>query len=311
MELRQLRDFVTVAKAGSFAAASRLLNVSQPGLGYQIKQLELDLGTELLVRHSRGIELTPAGATFLTDAERILVAVGEARGKIRDLIRAEQSEIRIGLSPTPQQLLAPSLTALNCEGREMHVAFREGLSVQLVEDVRSGLLDVAICILTQKLFDLRTVPLYREHLHLVGPGLLDAQREIRFADLPQYRLTAGPKDHLPRKILDMEAARQGVFLDIAQELEPGGLRRALVLRGNAYTVASYAMFINEIENSTLGARRIIDPALTLEVQMICSPNLSPALEQALLTHIRATIEAHPGAVEPISDLLAAPANPKD
>ncbi|WP_313806273.1 LysR family transcriptional regulator [Sphingobium sp.] len=299
MELRQLRDFVTVAKAGSFAAASRLLNVSQPGLGYQIKQLELDLGAELLIRHSRGIELTPAGAAFLTDAERILISVGEARARIHNLVRSEKDEIRVGLSPTPQQLLAPSLSALEIDGRPMRVSFRDGLSAQLVEDVRGGLLDVAICILSQKLFDLRTIPLYREHLHLVGPGLNSGQ-EVSFADLGSYTLTAGPKDHLPRQMLDSEAARQGIFLNIAQELEPGGLRRALVLHGNSQTVACCAMFINEIEDGTLGACRIVEPSVTLEVQMVCSPNLSKVHEEALLARIRTTMAAHPRAVEPLA-----------
>jgi LysR family nitrogen assimilation transcriptional regulator len=305
MEIRQIRDFVTVVKAGSFAAASRLLNVSQPGLGYQIKQLELDLGTELLIRHSRGVELTVAGAVFLGDAERILVAIGEARNKVRDAVRGTETNIRLGLSPTPQQLLGPSLSELGMDDARVRVAFRDGLSAKLVEDVRSGLLDVAICILSQKLFDLRTVPLYREHLHLIGPKIAGAGKDIRFADLASFRLTTGPKDHLPRRLLDEEAARQGVALEIAQELEPGGLRRALVLHGNTYTVASCAMFVDEVESGVLAARRIVEPALGLDVQMVCSPALSPVIEAMVLARVRDAIAAHPTAVEPIAPAATA------
>jgi LysR family nitrogen assimilation transcriptional regulator len=304
MELRQIRDFVTVVKAGSFAAASRLLNVSQPGLGYQIKQLELDLGTELLIRHSRGVELTVAGAVFLGDAERILLAIGEARNKVRDAIHAAETNVRIGLSPTPQQLLGPSLSELGTDDPRVRVSFRDGLSAKLIQDVRSGLLDVAICILTQKLFDLRTVPLYREHLHLIGPAIAGEDKEIRLADLAGIRLTTGPKDHLPRRLLDEEAARQGIALEIAQELEPGGLRRALVLHGNTYTVASCAMFVDEVEAGLLAARRIVDPALGLEVQMVCSPALSPAVEAMVLARVREAIAAHPTAAEPIDPAAA-------
>lgn len=303
MELRQIRDFVTVVRAGSFAAASRMLNVSQPGLGYQIKQLEADLGTDLLLRHSRGVELTAAGAVFLVEAERILVAVGEARAKVRDAIRAEQQEIRIGLSPTPQSLLAPGLSALTRDGQPLRVSFREGLSAQLVQDVRSGRLDAAICSPVHRLFDLRTVPLYREFIHLIGP--LGEKGPVRFADLAAYRLATGPKDHLPRQLLDAEAARQGISLDIAQELEPGGLRRTLVLRGNVWTVACLAVFVEEIEQGALSARRIVDPSLAMEVQLVCAPNLQPEVEAILLDRIRATIAEHPAAVETLMTQPAA------
>lgn len=300
MELRQLRDFVAVVKAGSLAGASRILNVSQPGLGYQIKQLELDLGTALLVRHSRGIELTPAGAIFMADAERVLAIIAEAKAKVRDAVRAEMAEIKIGLSPTPQQLLAPALSGLSIGGHAAVLSFREGLSARLIQEVRSGTLDVAICISAEAVPDLRTVPLYREYLHLVGPVEDGAGRDVSFDALGRYRLIAGPRDHLPRRVIDEAAARRRIMLDIAQELEPGGLRSSLVRHGSIHTIASAAMFLDEIEAGALSARRIVDPTLALEVQMICAPGLSPAVETALTDCVAATVAAHPTIVQPVT-----------
>jgi LysR family hca operon transcriptional activator len=81
MELRHLRYFVAVAEAGSLTvAAEQTLHTSQPSLSRQIRDLEDEVGTQLLTRKARGIELTPAGRVFLDHARSVLSQV-EAAGK--------------------------------------------------------------------------------------------------------------------------------------------------------------------------------------------------------------------------------------
>src|SRR5580698_9727039 len=80
MELRHLRYFVAVAEAGSLTlAAEQRLHTSQPSLSRQIRDLESELGAQLLTRRARGIELTPAGRAFLDHARLVLSQV-EAAG---------------------------------------------------------------------------------------------------------------------------------------------------------------------------------------------------------------------------------------
>jgi LysR family hca operon transcriptional activator len=79
MELRHLRYFVAVAEAGSLTvAAEQRLHTSQPSLSRQIRDLEEKVGAQLLTRRARGIELTPAGRTFLDQARAILSQVEAA-----------------------------------------------------------------------------------------------------------------------------------------------------------------------------------------------------------------------------------------
>src|ERR1700746_866518 len=79
MELRHLRYFVAVAEAGSLTvAAERELHTSQPSLSRQIRDLEDEVGAELLTRRARGIELTPAGRAFLDHARVVLSQVEAA-----------------------------------------------------------------------------------------------------------------------------------------------------------------------------------------------------------------------------------------
>src|SRR6201998_1325756 len=81
MELRHLRYFVAVADAGSLTlAAEESLHTSQPSLSRQIRDLEDEVGAQLLTRSARGIELTPAGRAFLEHARLVLAQV-EAAGE--------------------------------------------------------------------------------------------------------------------------------------------------------------------------------------------------------------------------------------
>ena len=79
MELRHVRYFVAVAEAGSLTvAAEQKLHTSQPSLSRQIRDLEDEVGAQLLTRKARGIDLTPAGRAFLDHARVVLAQVEAA-----------------------------------------------------------------------------------------------------------------------------------------------------------------------------------------------------------------------------------------
>jgi LysR family transcriptional regulator, hca operon transcriptional activator len=80
MELRHLRYFVAVADAGSLTvAAEQKLHTSQPSLSRQIRDLEQEVGTQLMKRSAQGIELTPAGKAFLEHARLVLLQADAAK----------------------------------------------------------------------------------------------------------------------------------------------------------------------------------------------------------------------------------------
>jgi DNA-binding transcriptional LysR family regulator len=97
VELRQLRYFVGVAEELHFGRAAERLYISTPTLSQQIKQLEREVGTSLLTRHSRGVELTPAGRVFLARARETIQAAGLALKDTRRAAGLDEPVLRLGL----------------------------------------------------------------------------------------------------------------------------------------------------------------------------------------------------------------------
>src|SRR5437660_6847519 len=83
VELRQLTYFVAVAEELHVGRAAERLYISGPSLSQQISNLERELGTQLLVRDRRHVDLTPAGRRFLTDAREVLASATRAFDRAR------------------------------------------------------------------------------------------------------------------------------------------------------------------------------------------------------------------------------------
>lgn len=96
MELRQLRYFVKVAELCSFSEASRQLNITQSTLSQQIRQLEEELGVELLRRNSHHVSLTDMGEALLPQSRKTLYEANTCINRIRDINELRAGELNIG-----------------------------------------------------------------------------------------------------------------------------------------------------------------------------------------------------------------------
>jgi DNA-binding transcriptional LysR family regulator len=145
LELRHLRYFVAVAEELHFGRAARRLHMAQPPLSQQIRQLEEMVGTVLLRRTSRRVELTPAGDAFLEGARRTLAAAEGTVEMARRVGRGEVASVRVGFADSAALSIFPA--AVRKHRRvfpEVHLELVEGptrVHVQAVEDTH---LDLAV-----------------------------------------------------------------------------------------------------------------------------------------------------------------------
>lgn len=109
MELRHLRYFRAVAEELHFGRAAQRLHIAQPPLSAQIRQLEAELGVELLTRSTRRVELTPAGTAYLTQVVAILDAVESAGAQARRIAEGQEGHLTIGCVGSATYSLLPQL----------------------------------------------------------------------------------------------------------------------------------------------------------------------------------------------------------
>src|ERR1700724_3391210 len=171
MELRHLRYFIAVAETGSLTeAAERRLHTSQPSLSRQIRDLEYEVGVELLSRGARGVELTVAGKVFLDHARLALMQVDAAVEAARRAAQPSRKTFAIGFQ-TGQEMnwLPRAMHVLRDELKNIQVTVSSDYSPDLAEALIRGRLDVAF-LRAEPSFDLGYELVEREPLIVLMPS---------------------------------------------------------------------------------------------------------------------------------------------
>jgi LysR family hca operon transcriptional activator len=172
MELRHLRYFVAVAEAGSLTvAAERILHTSQPSLSRQIRDLEEEVGAQLLTRTARGIELTPPGRAFLDHARVVLSQVAAAAEAARRVAQPGKPCFVMGFLTGHELTWMPeALQILRDELPNIDVMISSQYSPQLANALLNEKVDAAFLRREQGVPELEFRLLVKEPLVVVLPS---------------------------------------------------------------------------------------------------------------------------------------------
>jgi LysR family transcriptional regulator, hca operon transcriptional activator len=233
MELRHLRYFVAVADAGSLTVAARQrLHTSQPSLSRQIRDLEGELGAQLLTRRARGIELTPAGRTFLDHARLVLSQVDAASEAARRVAHPSKPCFTIGfLTGHELKWMPEALRILRDELPNIDVMVSSQYSPLLADGLSKGKIDAAFLRRETGIPELAYRVLVKEPLVVVLPSdhRLAALKSIGPKDLEgEIFVTVSKTAPVLRAVIDNYFKRSRVRVTPAHEADHLAMGMSLI-----------------------------------------------------------------------------------
>jgi LysR family transcriptional regulator, benzoate and cis,cis-muconate-responsive activator of ben and cat genes len=200
IELRHLRAFVAVAEELHFGRAAERLGMAQPPVSQQIARLEAKLGTKLLTRTSRRVELTDAGRVLLVEARRILAAAREAVVATQRAGRGEAGSISVGFTTSAMLLSLPTIIRrFRGEYPGIHLDLREMSTSGQLAALRAGELDLGFVRQPAPEERVRMEPAMSETLvvAVAGDHRLADRASIAPAELADEDFVLFPRDTAP------------------------------------------------------------------------------------------------------------------
>jgi LysR family transcriptional regulator, nitrogen assimilation regulatory protein len=311
LELRQLRYFVHVANLRSFSKAARVLNVAQSAISRHIQGLEAELGTPLLLRTTRGVDLTEAGRTLVSMAEPLLASVVQLREAVSKAAETPRGEVVVGMPQSISPGLAPLVLdecAKAFPGLSIHVM--EGLSVFLTEWLLNRKIDVAVMTNFGEVEGVRTTHLAHEEFMFVsrqdGHSCHEGS-EIGFSEVAAAPMVLS--SHF-RRLIENTTKDLGHRLNVTLELDSVALIKEIVSTSSQCSILPYASVHREALDGSLYVASIVKPAITRELVIgLNSRMASPAAVQAVLKVIQKSVKELTLRM-PTQRAIAVPALPK-
>ncbi len=161
--IRQMRYFDALASAGHFGRAAEMVNVSQPALSTQIRELETTLGVKLMERSRSGTFLTPEGENLLPEFRAVLEAVDHLMERAKHARGLLEGRFRLGIIPTVAPYLVPVLIpVLKANYPALELELKELMTDDCLEDLQHGKLDCAILALPLQSTQVNALPLFKD-----------------------------------------------------------------------------------------------------------------------------------------------------
>lgn len=280
--LRQMRAFVEVVRSAGFTAAAKKLHLTQSATSLLVRELETQLGLQLVDRTTRQVMVTQVGQEFLERAERILADVEFAVSNAQDLLHKRRGRVTVATTPLLAASFMPHVIA---QFQQAHPAIEVRLADQAVDQVirlvSNGDADIGFGVFPQPDAELKRVPMLRHSLGVLVPSewpLARRRRKLGWLDLADQPLIALSAASGFRNLFDPMLLKVGVSVVPRFEVSYVNTAVGMVEAGLGITVVpSYVGSLMRSERVRfLGLH---DPVVTREIELISQQgrSLSPSV----------------------------------
>ncbi len=257
LDLHKLNSFLHVVDLESVSKAAAILNVAQPAISRQIRQLEEELGVALLIRHGRGVLPSPAGKFLAEQARGLLHAARSLRDTVRTFEAEPSGKLSFGVPSSFGRVMLPALGIefrANYPKIQLHLA--EGFSGSIHEWILAGRLDLAVLYQTPNVGHLSVMPLLEEAVVVVGPpGVFAVDENLAPSRLAALPLVLPSRPHRLRMLIDeISAAMRKV--EPVLEIDALSALLEIVRSGGMYTVLPYSAVASMTERNEVSVAKL-------------------------------------------------------
>lgn len=218
IDLLELETFLAVAELGSFSLAAQHLHVTQPSVTGRVQRLESALGTQLLIRTTRQMELTPQGAALLAEATGTLQGLRKLAGKFGEQAKMARQRVVAASTPMLAALSLPSIIRdYSKRYTDVQVVLRDLRYPDALDAVDDGSADLAVLAFEGTDGRFRVQPLASEDMVLVVPANhpLASQQRVSLEDIASHPLLVIEQYEPMRMQIEEELKRRGHALAAA------------------------------------------------------------------------------------------------
>jgi len=294
LSTRQLRTVVAVARFESFLAASAEMRTSQSAVSRTVKQVERMLGVALFDRTTRRVSLTAAGREFIPIAERVLDDIDIGAETLRKVAGKPPQRLHIAcLTSLTYDIVPAALAAFQAEFPDVEVVLRQRLQNHIMDDVRSGAVDIGIANRVAADDQIAAIPVGADRYHAMIPRRhrLAGRAEISIADLDGERMVSVDPASNVRRMVDRLALDSEVTIRHAVTLDHITLADRFVRRGLGIAIVPAAMR----PDSATGDIAVVPLAPhTLRTEIVAYHTRERTLPPATVRFVEILRQAFPG-----------------
>jgi len=283
IELRELRYFAAVARSGNLARAAQALHVTGSAISQQLRKLESELGTRLLVRHGRGVIATQAGVRLL---ERVDAVVRLLNAPLwpEDPRAAPGGTLTLAVpAELAGALIMPALTALREQLPDVTPIIKESVDGAADSWLLAGQVDLAVLPDPSELEELHIERALTERLGVVvapHSSFAESMQPLRLRELDSLPLILPGKRHWLRRLVARAAFQRGARCEPAFEVDGLAVTKEMVRRGLGCAVLPATAVREELARGALVFRPLDQPTLTATYAVACGQSAPSSAHRA-------------------------------